>query len=31
MRLDREKLLTLWNTEDLPACEGGMQLAQEFF
>ena len=30
MRLNREKLLTLWNTEDLPACEGGMQLAQKF-
>ena len=30
MRLNREKLLTLWNTEDLPACESGMQLAEAF-
>jgi hypothetical protein len=30
MRLNRDKLLTLWNTEDLPACEGGMKLAEAF-
>jgi hypothetical protein len=30
MRLNRDKLLTLWDTEDLPACESGMQLAEAF-
>ena len=30
MRLNRDKLLTLWSTDDLPVCAGGMQLAQDF-
>ena len=30
MRLNREKLLTMWNADDQPACESGMQLAEAF-
>jgi hypothetical protein len=30
MRLNREQLLSLWKPEDMPACEAGMQLVEEF-
>jgi hypothetical protein len=30
MPTDREKLLSLWNLEDIPACDEGMELAQTF-
>ncbi|MDW5266960.1 MULTISPECIES: hypothetical protein [Acidobacteriaceae] len=30
MRLNREKLLNLWDLEDMPACDAGMQLVQAF-
>jgi hypothetical protein len=30
MRLDREKLLSLWDLEDMPACDAGMQLVEAF-
>ena len=30
MRLNREKLLGLWDVEDMPACKAGMQLVEAF-
>ena len=30
MRLNREKLLSLWDLEDMPACKAGMQLVEAF-
>jgi hypothetical protein len=30
MRLNREKLLNLWDLEDMPACDAGMQLVESF-
>jgi hypothetical protein len=30
MHLSREKLLSLWDLEDMPACETGMHLAEAF-
>jgi hypothetical protein len=30
MRLNREKLLGLWDLEDIPACKAGMQLVEAF-
>ena len=30
MRLNREKLLSLWDLEDMPACDAGMQLVEAF-
>jgi len=31
MRLNREKLLGLWDVEDMPACKAGMQLVEVFW
>jgi hypothetical protein len=28
--IDRERLLSLWNLEDIPACGQGMELARTF-
>jgi hypothetical protein len=30
MHLSREKLFSLWNLEDMPACDTGMRLAEVF-
>lgn len=30
MRLNREQLLSLWKRIDMPACEAGMRLVEEF-
>lgn len=30
MPLSREKLLSLWNLEEVPTCDAGMQLAETF-
>lgn len=30
MRLNREKLLSLWELEDMPLCDTGMQLVEAF-
>lgn len=30
MRLNREKLLSLWDLEDMPACDADMQLVEAF-
>lgn len=30
MRLRREQLLSLWDVEDMPACEAGMKYIEDF-
>ena len=30
MHLKRQKLLSLWELEDIPACDNGMRLAESF-
>jgi hypothetical protein len=30
MPIDRDKILSLWNLEDIPACDEGVILAQTF-
>jgi hypothetical protein len=30
MRLNREKLLSLWELEDMPVCDAGMQMVEGF-